>query len=131
MSKKHQEWELAGLLEALGETAPHESWLAGLTGWPEELVRAVLRELARKKLIHLENGWIRREPWPESLAAAVREALPRMEPDDAEQGMFAFFRFKALDRPLDALEALIELGRNLAGKRPASGTASALSHIYG
>ncbi|PWL64885.1 MAG: hypothetical protein DBY37_01480 [Desulfovibrionaceae bacterium] len=116
MSKKHQEWELAGLLEALGETAPHESWLAGLTGWPEELVRAVLRELARKKLIRLENGWIRREPWPESLAAAVREALPRMEPDDAEQGMFAFFRFKALDRPLDALEALIELGRNLAEK---------------
>ena len=39
-----------------------------------------------------------------------------MEPDDAEQGMFAFFRFKALDRPLDALEALIELGRNLAEK---------------
>lgn len=37
MSKKHQEWELAGLLEALGETAPHESWLAGLTAGRKNL----------------------------------------------------------------------------------------------
>lgn len=68
MSKKHQEWELAGLLEALGETAPHESWLAGLTGLAGRTCPGRARELTRKKLIRLENGWIRREPWPESLA---------------------------------------------------------------
>ncbi len=116
MYKKHQEWELAGLLEALGETVPHESWLPGLTGWPEELVRTVLRELARKKFIRPENGWLRRDPWPEHFVATVREALLRMNPDDAEQGMFAFFRFRALKRRLDALEVLVELGRKLTEK---------------
>lgn len=113
MYKKHQEWELAGLLEALGDAEPHEDWLPALTGWPEDLVRAVLRQLARKAFIRLENGWIRRDVWPERFAATVREALLRMHPEDAEPGLFAFFRFKALNRQLDALEALIEQARKL------------------
>lgn len=116
MQNKRREQELAALLGALGETPAHESWLPALTGWPEPLIRTLLKTLAGKGHLHLEKGWIHLTTGSEEHAAAMRALLGRMNTAEAGTGLFAFFRLQALAQPLDALESLVLLARELVKK---------------
>lgn len=116
MQNKRREQELVALLGALGETPAHESWLPALTGWPEPLVQTLLKKLAGKGSLHLEKGWIHLSADSEEHVAAMHTLLGRMSAAEADTGLFAFFRLQALAQPLDALESLVLLARELVKK---------------
>lgn len=110
--QKQKAWRLAALFHTVFMVLEppvdvSASVVPELCGWPPEETELALHALKRGNRICHEGDRVTPLPWSGAFADTIRDAVIRMDPDEAE-GLFPYVRARTRGDLLGALEALIQ-----------------------